>query len=136
MRIDSSEIIRLNISLTCAVVLYKMIPVVALQWQGIEACPAFGPLPACYLVFTGYAIILFSMILPPARSSWLFLLGWLPVFLMALSRTSLELLGQATCPQTTLEIPLCFFSLVIICVLLAAFMRARQLSLLAKGHLY
>jgi hypothetical protein len=131
MRIDSSEIIRLSIALTCTLVLYKMMPVISRQWQGVEACPALGLLPACYLVFTGYTIILLSMMLTPVRNSWMFLLGWLPVFLMALSGTSLELLGQPTCPRTNLDIPLCFFSLAIACILFAAFKRARQLSVLA-----
>jgi hypothetical protein len=112
--------------------LYKMMPVISRQWQGIEACPALGILPACYLVFTGYSIILFSVMLSitpgSTHSSWMFLMGWLPVFLMALSGTSLELLGQPTCPRTKLDIPLCFFSLAIACTLLASFMLAQKLS--------
>ena len=136
MRANLSVTIRLSIALICMLVLHKMVPIIFRQWQGIETCPALGMLPACYLVFTGYSIILLSAIvsvmLPPTHRSWhstrLFLFGWSPVFIMALYGTSLELLGQPTCPRTSLDIPLCFFSLVIACVLLAGFMLTRQPS--------
>ncbi|MBE9560985.1 MAG: hypothetical protein IMF15_09360 [Proteobacteria bacterium] len=128
MKIPLSVFIRLSIFLVCTFALHKMMPVISRQWQGIEACPALGPLPVCYLVFACYSIIAVSVILAPTRTGWMFLLGWLPVFLLALSGTLLELMGQPTCPRTNLDIPLCFFSLAIACVLFAGFILIRKIS--------
>jgi len=71
---------------------------VADQLSGLDACPLLGPVPACYLVFIGYIAIGVAVILEPLRSLWIFLAGWLPVFLFALTGTSLELLGQPVIP--------------------------------------
>jgi len=70
--------------------------------------------------------------LEPLRSGWLFLSGWLPVFLFALSGTSLELLGRPTCPRSESDVPLCFFSLAIASGLLAAFILARRIPSVGK----
>jgi len=106
--------------------LYRLFPVVADQLKGQEACPMLGPVPACYLVFVGYIAIGVSVVLEPLRSGWVFLSGWLPVFLFALSGTSMELLGQPTCPRSASDVPLCFFSLVIASSLFVAFIFARR----------
>jgi len=92
-----------------------------------------GPVPACYLVFAGYIAIGVSVALEPLRSGWIFLSGWLPVFLFALSGASLELLGRPTCPRSDSDVPLCFFSLAIASALLAAFILARRKPSL-DGH--
>jgi len=120
---------RLSILLVCVLALYRLFPVVAEQLRGLEACPLLGPVPACYLVFAGYIAMGVSVVLQPLRSGWLFLSGWLPVFLFALTGTSLELLGRPTCPRSAADVPLCFFSLAIASVLLAAFILARRTSL-------
>jgi len=88
-----------------------------------------GPVPACYLVFVGYIAIGVSVVLEPLRSGWIFVSGWLPVFLFALSGSSLELLGRPTCPRSAADVPLCFFSLAIASTLLAVFILARRTAL-------
>jgi hypothetical protein len=127
-----SRLARLSILLVCVLALYRLFPVVAEQIRGLEACPLLGPVPACYLVFVGYIAIGVSVVLEPLRSGWIFLSGWLPVFLFALSGTSLELLGRPTCPRSDSDVPLCFFSLAIASALLAAFILARWILSMGK----
>jgi hypothetical protein len=123
---------RLSILLVCVLALYGLFPVVAEQIRGLDACPLLGPVPACYLVFVGYIAIGVSVVLEPLRSGWIFLSGWLPVFLFALSGTSLELLARSTCPRSDSDVPLCFFSLAIASALLAAFILARWILSMGK----
>jgi len=77
-----------------------------------EVCPTLGPVAACIIVFLGYLSVLFAGLLN--RKSWagkLFYLGWLPVFLLALSGVILELTKGQTCPAGAGGIPQCFYSL-------------------------
>jgi len=127
-----SRLARLSILLVSVLALSRLFPVVTEQLSGLEACPLLGPVPACYLVFAGYIAIGLSVVLEPLRSGWLFLSGWLPVFLFALSGTSLELLGRPTCPRSESDVPLCFFSLAIASGLLAAFILARRIPSVGK----
>jgi hypothetical protein len=127
-----SKLARLSILLVCVLALYRLFPVVVEHTRGLEACPLLGPVPACYLVFIGYIAMGVSVVLESLWSGGIFLLGWLPVFLFALSGTSLELLGRPACPRSATDIPLCFFSLAIASVLLAAFILARRLSPMGK----
>jgi len=120
-----SKLARLSILLVSVLAIYRLFPVVAEQISGLEACPLLGPVPACYPVFVGYLAIGLSVVLVPLRSGWIFLSGWLPVFLFALAGSSLELLGRPTCPRSDSDVPLCFFSLAIASALLAAFILAR-----------
>ena len=115
-----------------ALALYRLFPVVADQLRGLETCPMLGPVPACYLVFVGYIAIGVSVVLEPLRSGWVFLSGWLPVFLFALFGTSMELLGQPTCPRSDSGVPLCFFSLAIASSLFVAFFISRRTGVEGK----
>lgn len=75
---------------------------------GVEACPTIGPVPACYLVLAGYLAMLLAMVRP---TKWLFLIGWLPVFLLASAGVAGEILSDSpVCPQTESGIPKCYFS--------------------------
>jgi len=80
-----SRLARLSILLVSVLALYRLFPVVVDQLNGLDACPMLGPVPACYLVFIGYIAIGVAVILEPLRSLWIFLSGWLPVFLFALT---------------------------------------------------
>ena len=118
---------RLVILGVAAMALYRLLPVVLSQWQGTKPCPAAGPIPACYIVGLGYAVMGIAALVGPARAGWLFLTGWLPVFLLALSGTALELAGQPTCPLTPSGTPLCYYSLAITgLILLPAFLITRR----------
>lgn len=77
-----------------------------------EVCPELGGLPACYLVFVMYGMILLSAVLIRNKvSGWLFLIGWLVVFGLAASGVTLELIQGETCPPGPAGIPQCFISL-------------------------
>ena len=118
--------LRLLIFVTCAMALFGLTPVVMNQWQGLNACPALGPLPACYLVFVGYLAVALSVMSKPAYRNWLFYSGWAPVFLLAFSGTAFELSGRVTCPRNTADVPMCFYSLTIATGLLVAYLLARR----------
>ena len=121
-----SWVIRLAIFGLAAFVIYKLAPVVMAEWQTQDRCPKLGPVPACYLVSAAYAAIGISALLEPRRLTWLFLIGWLPVFLLAATGTTLELFGRPTCPATTDGTPMCYYSLAVALILLPAFFFARS----------
>jgi len=85
----------------------------------------FGFVPACYIVFLGYLAMAFSVTMNPRKTAWFFYPGWLPVFLFALTGTTLEIMGRSTCPATSSGIPLCYFSLAISIGLLIAYLFTR-----------
>lgn len=121
-----SWIIRVAIFGLAAFVVYNLAPVVMAEWQSRDGCPKLGPVPACYLVSAAYAAIGISALLEPRRLTWLFLLGWLPVLLLAATGTTLELFGRTTCPATAAGTPMCYYSLTVALILLPAFFFARS----------
>jgi hypothetical protein len=121
-----SWIARVAIFGTAILVLYSLAPVVVAEWQGQNACPKIGPIPACYLISVAYAAIGVSALVQPRRLTWLFLAGWLPVFLLAASGTTLELFGRDACPVTAAGTPMCYYSLTVALILLPAFLFARS----------
>lgn len=120
-----ASIARLLIVVTCGVALYQLAPVVAAQWQGQSACPMLGPLPACYLVLLGYSAMAAGVLWRGACRQYLFVGGWLPVFLLALSGTLFELGGRVTCPRNAAAEPMCFYSLAIASGLMLAYLLMR-----------
>ena len=121
-----SWIIRVAIFGLAAFVVYSLAPVVMAEWQSQDGCLKLGPVPACYLVSAAYAAIGISALLEPRRLTWLFLLGWLPVFLLAATGTTLELFGRTTCPATAAGTPMCYYSLTVALILLPPFFFARS----------
>ena len=82
-----------------------------LHFSGAEECPTIGPLAACYAVVVGYAAMLSSAIRP---SKWVFLAGWLPVFMLASIGVGGEMFSDIqVCPRTSGGIPKCYFSFVL-----------------------
>ena len=76
-----------------------------------EACPLLGPIPACMLVFAGYAAITISALLPRGWFTKLFYLGWTPVFGLALVGAVLHTFVGDTCPVSENGVPQCYMSL-------------------------
>lgn len=74
-----------------------------------EECPAIGPIPACYIVLAGYL----AMLGGGWRSSRaVFVIGWVPVFLLAAAGVFAEVVSEsAICPRTASGLPKCFVSL-------------------------
>jgi hypothetical protein len=101
--------------------LYKLTGVISQHWQG-NSCPMLGIVPACYLVFFGYMAMLLSVVFNLHQKLTVFLLGWAPVFLLAFTGTVLELTSKPTCPRTESDIPMCYLSLTVACLLIALFL--------------
>ena len=114
-------IFRTTIALISIFVVVRFSPVVLAEWNDGNACPKLGPLPACYLVVFCYALIGVVAAINPRRLNPLFFIGWLPVFAMALTGTSLEILGHGTCPVSDSGVPMCYYSLLLAVVLLPMF---------------
>jgi len=110
--------------LQLALALLGLIGVLAVlpgQVSGAAPCPALGVVPACYVVLAGYALIIFSTLTPTRYRFRILLAGWLPLFLLALTGTLLEASGRQVCPKSLGDIPACYFSLGIICLIGAAY---------------
>jgi len=123
-----SWVLRIGIGAVAAWVLAGLTPLVLDELNGIDACPMLGPVPACYLVWLGYVAMAAAVIYSPRRLTVLFLLGWTPVFLLALSGSTMEILGHNTCPTSPAGIPLCYFSLTVATLLLPVFFLSRNLQ--------
>jgi hypothetical protein len=90
-----------------------------------KICPKVLGIHACYIVFIGYLWMLIT-VLWPAKKITFFLIGWMPVFLLALSASVLELMYSNICPQSKAGIPLCFLSLGLSVSVLTAFIFYRK----------
>ena len=79
---------------------------------GTTPCPTVGFVPACFVVFTGYLFMLIAtVIMHQRRLHWLFLVGWVPVFLLAFVGSVFEISSGATCPKSNSGLALCYVSL-------------------------
>lgn len=76
-----------------------------------EICPMIGPVPACNIVLVGYSLILLATMTQTHRTLVLFVAGWVPVSMLAITGVTLEILYGATCPPGPAGIPQCFISL-------------------------
>ena len=83
--------------------------------SGVEDCPTIGFIPACYVVLLGYFSMVLSVICPKKS---IFIIGWLPVFLLASIGVSSEILSDIpVCPRSENGIPQCYFSFAMSAVL-------------------
>ena len=80
------------------------------HWIGASSCPMLGAIPACYVIFVAYAMVVISMFLPMRRQKKVFIFFWLPIIILALLGSAGELTGLAECPHTETDIPKCYFS--------------------------
>ena len=76
--------------------------------MNIDPCPGIFTLPACYLVSTGYLLMLASLIVSsvPLKNR-LFYSGWVPTFLIAAAGVGAELIIGNVCPRNENGLPLC-----------------------------
>jgi len=92
---------------------------------GVAPCPAVGFVPACFVVFVGYLLMLVvTIVMAQRRSHWLFLVGWVSVFLLAFIGSLFEMANGATCPKSNTGLALCYVSLnfAVVVVALYAFL--------------
>ena len=120
--------LRLGIAAVTVLVLYGLAPVILNEWWGLDACPKLGTLPACYIAGLGYVAMAIAVLFAPRRLTALFLLGWAPVFALALTGSTMEILGHPTCPASPTGTPMCFYSLAVAALLLPAFWVGRRLQ--------
>ncbi len=109
-------------------VIYSLWPVILEQWNNSNGCPKLGPVPACYLVAVAYAAIGIAALFAPRRFTWMFFAGWAPVFLLAATGSTFEMIGRTTCPVSSSGVPLCYYSLALAMALVPAFLFARRYS--------
>ena len=81
-----------------------------IHWSGEASCPMISLLPACYIILIGYSLIVLSMSPRLQKASTLFLIGWVPVIMLALSGVVGELTGILQCPHLENGIPQCYLS--------------------------
>ena len=115
-------LLRGGIVLACLMVLGGIIPISVEQIRTGNACPKLGPIPACHVVTLAYAAMALAVTIGWRRWKWVFFVGLAPVLLLALTGTSLELLGKPTCPRSANGWPLCYSSLLVSFCLLIVFM--------------
>ena len=81
-----------------------------IHWTGEASCPMIGSLPACYIILIGYSLIVLSMYPHVQKALVLFLIGWAPVMLLALTGVVGELTGVLQCPHLENGTPQCYIS--------------------------
>ncbi len=92
--------------------LYGAISVSYLTVTGIAPCPEVVNIPACFIVTLGYFLMFIATLFNNKKNvKWLFISGWIPVFLLALVGSALELSQGDICPKSSMGIALCYVSL-------------------------
>ena len=81
-----------------------------IHWTGEASCPMISSLPACYIILIGYSLIVLSMYPRLQKASVLFLIGWVPVVMLALTGVVGELTDVLRCPHLENGTPQCFLS--------------------------
>ena len=118
--------------MAAAYVLLQLAPVIQTEWRGQDGCPEVGPIPACYLVAVCYALMAFAALINPRKLRIAFVIGWAPVFALALAGSVLELMGHDTCPDAPNGVPMCFYSLALATALVPLFWLARGAGSVAQ----
>ena len=80
------------------------------HWTGEATCPMIGLIPACYIIFVGYGLILLSIFVKIKISVPIFFIGWLPVIVLAFIGVIGDITSTVVCPMSEIGIPKCYFS--------------------------
>ncbi len=123
-----ARLLRFGLVAACLTVLSGIVPISLKHFQTGNACPNFGPIPACYVVSIAYASMAVAALIFWRQTLWLFLVGAVPVIALAAAGTSMELIGYPTCPRSNGGWPLCYSSLMIGLVLLLVFFLVRGIE--------
>lgn len=79
---------------------------------GTSPCPNVMGVPACFIVLAGYTFMFIATLIhSPYKGRWLFLSGWVPVFVLAFVGTLFEISNGNTCPKSESGLALCYVSL-------------------------
>ncbi len=90
--------------------------------SGTLTCPVVFGIPACVIVLVCYLLITIAwgMVLANKQGNWpliIFVVGFIPAFLLALMGSAGEIFGFANCPATETGFPKCFISLIFLMAL-------------------
>jgi len=99
------------------------------HWAGEMPCPTIGLIPACYIIFVGYGLILLSMYPNLKKSLVVFLIGWVPVITLAIVGMIGEITSTLHCPLSEIGIPKCYFSAALSLVIGLLFWRFYKVQL-------
>ena len=113
----ATNIARVGLFLLGMIGVIGVAPIAWQQFTGAMACPALGLVPACHIVLIGYLLVVISVFLASKIRTVVFLVGWVPLFVLALSGSGLELFVHDTCPRTSGGIPTCYLSLGLLVIL-------------------
>lgn len=130
----SSRLLRIGLAGFALVVLSRIVPISIDEFMTGSACPKILGFPACYLVSACYALMAIAAIFWNKQFTRLFFIGVTPVILLALTGTSLELLGRPTCPRSETGWPLCYSSLMAGLMMLAVFLTVLWLEKKSKSY--
>ena len=85
----------------------SIFPLTLSTLTGGASCPSISIIPACYIVFLGFCMmVLFAIFEKPI----FFIIGWTPVAFIALFASYSELTVGNICPLSSTGVPLCFYS--------------------------
>jgi hypothetical protein len=111
---------------------------------GAAPCPHIANIPACFIVLAGYTLMLIAVMIesvgnaqrtaPTPTPKKVFLIGWLPVFLLAVTGSLFELSHGNTCPKSDTGLPLCYVSLFFSIALVLIFYGLIRLSNINLSH--
>lgn len=117
-----STILRIGLAGVCLWVLSRIVPISIAQFETGNSCPKVLTVPACYVVTFGYSAMLLAAAIWWRNLKWVFLAGAVPVFLIAMTGTAVEISGTPICPRSDFGLPLCFVSLAIVLGVSALFL--------------
>lgn len=87
----------------------------AIHLGGIPTCPVVLGIPACVIVLVCYLLITIAWgMMMTRKGRWpliIFMIGFIPAFLLALMGSAGEIFDFANCPATETGFPKCFISL-------------------------
>ncbi|MFT5421938.1 MAG: hypothetical protein ACI9D5_002704 [Candidatus Endobugula sp.] len=134
MNIVNKALHKASLIVTTLLAVIALVAVFPVSYETLmtdDNCPYVWFIPACYLVSVGYALMLLSLLL---RKNSVFLVGWTPVFLLALSGSVAEISGINVCPESNSGVPLCYFSLAFSLTIAATYFLLKKSKVCSASH--
>lgn len=107
--INTRSILYVLILLLLAYAAYGALNLSLEDYRVKDVCPKILGIPACYLVFLSFALLVPIQLLK-AKKLYFFLVLAFPL-LLALGASGMELAGIEVCPRNEAGTPMCYYSL-------------------------